>query len=72
MSTANSHDWFRLARVVCMALAIIFVAAAGLFVLRGVQTAFQNADQVTNQSMDQVAQEFIWPCQLPCWPWTCS
>jgi hypothetical protein len=40
--------------------------------LRGVQTAFQNADQVTNQSIDHVAQELTWPCQPPCWPWSCS
>ena len=60
MSIATSHDWFRLARGVCMSLVIIFVAAAGPIVLRGVRTAFQNADEVTNQFMDQVAQELTW------------
>ena len=64
MSTATSHDWFRLARGVCMSLAIIFVAAAGPIVLRGVRTGFQNADQVTNQFMDQVAQELTWRLSL--------
>jgi hypothetical protein len=43
-----------------MSLVIIFVAAAGPIVLRGVRTAFQNADEVTNQFMDQVAQELTW------------
>ena len=60
VSTATSHDWYRLARGVCLSLVIIFVAAAGPIVLRGVRTAFQNADEVTNQFMDQVAQELTW------------
>jgi hypothetical protein len=60
VSIANAHDWFRLARGLCMSLAVIFVVGAAPIVFRDARTVFQNADEVTSQFLDQVAQELTW------------
>ena len=41
-------------------MAMILVTAAGLGAFHGARTAFQNAEDVTSQFMDEVAQELTW------------
>lgn len=60
MSTANSHNWDRLARGICLSLAMILAAAGGPMVFRGAQTAFQNAEDATSQFLNQLDREVIW------------
>ncbi len=60
MSTANSHNWDRLARRICLSLAMFLAAAGGPIVFRGVQTAIQNAEVATSQFLNQLDREIAW------------
>ena len=60
MPNANSHNCGRLIRRICISLAMILVTATGLAAFHGARTAFQNAEDVTGQFMDEVAQELTW------------
>ena len=60
MPNANSHNCGRLIRRICISLAMILVTAAGLGAFHGARTAFQHAEDVTSQFMDEVAQELTW------------